>query len=108
MARTHRMITNAGDGTVTSASIFPQRSKDETGIIQVQRSAIGVDWGTGMLLQGRVAGTDAWFTITSFVNADFVAPNTLTIAEVIQLMPEMRVVSTGQTGGGTSNVWLVE
>jgi len=110
MSKTTRMLTAAPDGTTNSEVVHCQRSKDETGIVQAKRSADTVGWGTGLLVQGRASSLCGWFTLTSFVDADFdTDPNGgLTYAEVVQLFPQMRIVSAAQNGGGTVDAWLIE
>jgi hypothetical protein len=98
----HYMInlTTVDDATYNSDVIYPQRLKDEAGILQHRKQA-----GTASIqLKGRVHPDSAWSDIGSAITS------TAGHVEDIPIFPEMMVtvVTSGGAGANTVKVWLAE
>lgn len=121
MSHTTKVLNNAGSGVVNSTDagqfgtfsqgdfrlgiLYTQRPKDRSGLIQIAAQS-GL---TGSVtLQGRMHSNDAWFNVIVITQADWNTDPNFTIAKVVTMFPEMRVVSNISAGVPSISVWITE
>ena len=116
MGQTRLLIDNVNTTTV-SATFYPQRSTDESGLFQIKWDRVGE---FDLYLRGRAGPNAPWYNVEVLTEASAdshtdLAVSGSTIASAVALFPEMYVAAVPDSVGSnpaldkaTVSAWLTE
>lgn len=105
-----KMISDHTGGSLASATVHPQRARDEVGLYFVDCTVDAADLDLAVRVQGRPDASAAWYTIQNIVEGDLSSGTSGgTVAVIVALFPQMRVNCTKVSGTNpVLNAWLIQ